>query len=102
MYLLKLILKRTIVDGALYTALCQSLMLIMANDASIEIRDISWCVPLKDPSNDNRIIVQKGLNKESAIVFRYYERLLSLRKYLMLLNSPLILEWRAEWKEHKR
>ena len=31
----------------------------VANDANIEIRDISWCVPSIDPSNDNRIIVQK-------------------------------------------
>ena len=32
----------------------------VAYDANIEIRDISWCVPSFDPSNDNRIIVQKG------------------------------------------
>ena len=32
----------------------------VGNDAIIKIRDISWCVPSVDPSNDNRIIVQKG------------------------------------------
>ena len=34
----------------------------VANDSDIDIRDISWCVPSIDPSNDNanRIIVQKG------------------------------------------
>ena len=31
----------------------------VANDANIEIRDISWCAPSIDPSNDNKIIVQK-------------------------------------------
>ena len=36
----------------------------VANDVNIEIRDISWCVPLNDPCNENRIIVQKGLNKK--------------------------------------
>ena len=29
------------------------------NDGNIDIRDISWCVPSIDPSNDNRIIFQK-------------------------------------------
>ena len=32
----------------------------VGNDGNINIRDISWCVPRIDPSNDNRIIVQKG------------------------------------------
>ena len=31
----------------------------VANDAKIEIRDILGCLPSIDPSNDNRIIVQK-------------------------------------------
>ena len=31
-------------------------------------------MPIIDPSNDNRIIVQKGLNKKNNIDFRYYER----------------------------
>ena len=45
-----------------------------ANDGSIKIRDKLWCVPSIDPSNDNRIIVQKGLNKKNKIDFSYYER----------------------------
>ena len=31
-------------------------------------------MPSIDPSNDNRIIVQKGLNKKNNIDFRHYER----------------------------
>ena len=31
-------------------------------------------MPSIDPSNDNRIIVQKGLNKKNNIDFSYYER----------------------------
>ena len=46
----------------------------MGNDGNIEIRDISWCVPSIDPSNDNRIIVQKGLSKKNNVDFSYYER----------------------------
>ena len=46
----------------------------VANDGNIELRDISWCVPSIDPSNDNRIIKQKGLNKKNNVDFRYYER----------------------------
>ena len=34
----------------------------VANDAKIEIRVISLCVPSIDRSNDNRIFVQKGLS----------------------------------------
>ena len=34
----------------------------VGNDGKIDIRDTSWCVPSIDPSNDNRIIVQKGLS----------------------------------------
>ena len=40
----------------------------------MEIRDISWCVPSIDPSNDNRIIVQKGLSKKNNVDFSFYER----------------------------
>ena len=39
----------------------------------MEIRDISRCVPSIDPNNDNRIIVQKELNKKNYIDFSYYE-----------------------------
>ena len=42
----------------------------VGNDTNIEIRDISWCVPSIDPSNDNRIIVQKGLSKKYNVDFR--------------------------------
>ena len=45
----------------------------VANDGNIEIRDISWCVPSIDPSNDNRIIVQKGLSKKNNVDFSYHE-----------------------------
>ena len=46
----------------------------VANNANIEIRDISWCVPSIDPSNNNRNIVQKGLIKKNNVDFSYYER----------------------------
>ena len=46
----------------------------VGNDSNIGIRDISWCVPSIDPSNDNRIIVQKGLSKKNNVDFSYYER----------------------------
>ena len=46
----------------------------VANVANIEIRDISWCVPSIDPSNDNRIIVQKGFSEKYNVDFSYYER----------------------------
>ena len=32
------------------------------------------CVPSIDPSNDNRIIVQKALSKKNNVDFSYYER----------------------------
>ena len=41
----------------------------VAKDGNIDIRDISWCVTSTDPSNDNRIIVQKELNKKNNIDF---------------------------------
>ena len=48
----------------------------VANDANMDIGDISWfgSVPSIDPSNDNRIIVQKGLSKKKNVDFSYYER----------------------------
>ena len=45
----------------------------VANDGNIETTDILWCVPSIDPNNDNRIIVQKGLNKKNNIDFSFYE-----------------------------
>ena len=68
----KLILKRNNNDRALYRINAGADA--VANDGNIEIRGISWCVPSIDPSNDNRIIVQKGLNKKNNIDFSYYER----------------------------
>ena len=46
----------------------------VGNDGNIDIRDISWCAPSIDPSNNNRIIVQKGLSKKNNLDFSYYER----------------------------
>ena len=43
----------------------------VANVDNIDIRDISWCVPSIDPSNDNRIIVQKVLSKKNNVDFSY-------------------------------
>ena len=59
----------------------------VANDGNIDIRDISWCVPSIDPSNDNSIIVQKWLNKKININFNYYEKRPFIRIYQMLLTS---------------
>ena len=68
----KLILKRNNKDRALYRIKANPGA--VANDVNIEIRDISWCVTSIDPSNDNRIIVQKRLNKKNNVDFRYYEK----------------------------
>ena len=68
----KLILKRNNNDRALYRFNANPGA--VANDGNIEIRDKSWCVPSIDPSNDNRIIVQKGLSKKNNVDFSYYER----------------------------
>ena len=68
----KLILKRNNNDRALFRVNANPGA--VANDGNIEIRDISWCVPSIDPSNDNRIIVQKGLSKKNNVDFSYYER----------------------------
>ena len=68
----KLILKRNNNDRALYRVNANPGA--VANDCNIEIREISRCVPNIDPSNDNRIIVQKGLNKKNNVDFSYYER----------------------------
>ena len=68
----KLLLKRNNNDRALYRVNANPGA--VANDGNTEIRDISWCVPSIDPSNDNRIIVQKGLSKKNNVDFGYYER----------------------------
>ena len=67
----KLILKRNNNDRALFRVNANPGA--VANDGNIEIRNISWCVPSIDPSNDNRIIVLKGLNKKNNVDFSYYE-----------------------------
>ena len=54
----KLIIKKINNDRALYRINADPGA--VAKDANIEIRNISWCVPSIDPSNDKRIIVQKG------------------------------------------
>ena len=53
----KLILKRNNNDRALFRFNADPGR--VANDGNIDIRDISWCVPGIDPSNANRIIVQR-------------------------------------------
>ena len=68
----KLLLKRNNNDRALYRVNANPGA--VANDGNIEIKDISWCVPSIDPSNDNRIIVQKGLSKKNIVDFSYDER----------------------------
>ena len=68
----KLKLKRNKNDRALYRV--NSGAVADGNGGNRDIRDISWCVPSIDPSNDNRIIVQKGLRKKNMVVFSYYER----------------------------
>ena len=68
----KLILKRNNNDRALFTVNAGADA--VSNDVNIDIRDVSWCVPSNDPSNDNMIIVQKGLNKKNNVDFSYYER----------------------------
>ena len=68
----KLILKRNNNDRALFRV--NNNPNAVANDGNTEIRVISQCVPSIDPSNDNRIIVQKGLCKKINVDFSYYER----------------------------
>ena len=68
----KLILKRNNNDRALFRVNAGADEI--GNDGNRDIRDILWCVPSIDPSNDNRIIVQKGLSKTNNVDFSYYER----------------------------
>ena len=63
----KLILKRNNNDRALFRVNAGADA--VANDDIIE-----WCVPSIDPSNDNRIFVQKGLSKKNNVDFSHYER----------------------------
>ena len=68
----KLILKRNNNDRALFRVDADPGR--VANDGNIEIRDISRSIPSIDPRNDNRTIVQNGLNKKNNIDFSYYGR----------------------------
>ena len=84
----KLILKRNNNDRALFRV--NAGYDAVANDAKIVIRDISWCVPSIDHSNDNRIIVQKGLSKKKNVDFSYCERKTFYKNIQMLLTYFLI------------
>ena len=66
----KLILKRNNSDRALFRV--NENPGAVGNDGNIDNRDISWCVPSIDPSNDNGIIVQKDLSKKNNVDFSYY------------------------------
>ena len=94
----KLILKRINTDRALFRV--DAYPGRVADYGNIEIRDISWCIYSVDPSNDNRIIVQKGLSKSKIILIlvimkeRHF-----IGMYSMLLTSYLILVWKVVWKE---
>ena len=68
----KLILQRNNNDRALYRVNANPGA--VGNDGNIDIRDISWCVPSIDPSNNNGIIVQKDLSKKNNVDFSYHER----------------------------
>ena len=68
----KLILKRNNNDRALYRVNANPGA--VANDSNIDIRDVSWCAPSIDPSNDNIIVLQKGLSKRNNVDFSYYKR----------------------------
>ena len=57
----KLILKRNNNERALFRVNAGADA--VGNDSKIDIRELSWCVSSIDPSNDNRIIVQKVLVK---------------------------------------
>ena len=69
---IKLILKRNNNDRALFRVNAGADS--VGNDGNIDIRDISLCLPSLDPSNDNRLIVQKDISKKNNVDFSYYER----------------------------
>ena len=87
---LKLILKRNKNDRALFRINADADA--VANDENIENRDISWCVPSINLSNDKRIIVQKGFNKKNNIDFSYYERQTFFKKMPNAINFLFDLE----------
>ena len=61
----KIILERNKNDRALFSV--DAGADAVAKDGNKKIKDISWCVPSIDPSND-RIIVQKRLNKKIILI----------------------------------
>ena len=87
----KLLLKSNNNDRALYRVGAGAHA--VANDGNIKIRDISWCVPSIDPSNDNRIIVQKGIKRIilTSVIMKGKH---FTRMYPMLITSYLILVWK--------
>ena len=93
----KLILKRNSNDRALFRVNAGADA--VANDANIDIRDISWCVPGIDPSNDNGIIVQRGLSKKNKVDFSYNERK-TFYKNLSNATNFLFDLGMVGWKDH--
>ena len=93
----KLILKRNNNDRALFRVDADPGR--VANDGKIEIRDISRCIPSIDPSNDNRNIVQNGLNKKNNIDFSYYERKIFYKNVPNASNFYLISVWKVVLKD---
>ena len=85
----KPILKRNNNDRALYRIKAGADPI--ADDDYIEIGDISLCIPSIDPSNDNRIIVQKGLNKKNNIDFSYYEKKTFYKNLQKITNATNFL-----------
>ena len=94
----KLILKRNNNDRALFRVNANPGA--VGNDGNIDIRDISCCVPSIDPSNDNRIIVQKGLSKKNNVDFSYYERKIFYKNVPNATNFLFDLGMEMVWKEH--
>ena len=71
----------------------------VANVGTKNIRNVSWCVPGIEPSNDNRIIVQERLNKRLILILVIMKERHSIRMYPMLLTSYLILVWKVALKD---
>ena len=63
----------------------------VANDGNLNIRDVSWCVPSIDPSNDNRVIVLERLNERLILILVIMKERHSIRMNPMLLTAYLIL-----------
>ena len=62
---------------------------------------MSLCVPGIDPSNDNKIIVQRGLNKKIILILVMMKERHFIRMYQMLLTSYFNWVWEVVWKYHK-